>query len=264
MDVLNHQRQRWHSRSLTASISQKTSLSCASLTLLCDVGYAKRYSLRLWLCVVDIAVSTHAGDSQLFSVCSQCLRNHLVYATQHHFDVCCPDCRKEFCEGDIQSLVTFCASVALYKDARQILLDAFVHSPRHAPSPEGSLVGIACSASTDQCREDIIVPPKLHMNSVNATQLRKRLAALSIPTEGNKHVLANRYRAFRTFVQVEKDKGIRRSMDALAKEFQKQEKDKKSQAPSMKLDVFCQTKTHLDLVREIREREKGSKASLKK
>lgn len=104
--------------------------------------------------------------------------------------------------------------------------------------------------------DELIVPPVLHMNSLNTAQLRKRLVELKLMAEGNKQELMERYKGFRTFVQIEKDKGRKTlSLERLAKEFNRKRRQPKRTQVSLRLDGMIEKKTHLDLVKEIRERE---------
>ena len=105
---------------------------------------------------------------------------------------------------------------------------------------------------------ELKVPPVLHMNSLTAAQLKRKLTALKLSTEGNKQELVARYKRFRMLVQVERDEGGERGMEELAWHFHKKENGKKND-PVKKLDAFFhkttkKKKTHKDLVDEIKAR----------
>jgi len=102
---------------------------------------------------------------------------------------------------------------------------------------------------------ELKVPPVLHMNSSTAVQLRRRLNELNLPTEGKKQDLFQRYQRFRSFVQVEKDRGGKTNIEELAKRFLKPANGRKG-LQMTKLDGVFTGKTHLDLVNELRNRNK--------
>lgn len=179
----------------------------------------------------------------------------MLYTARHNFDVCCPECRQNCTEADIRPLVTFCTSANLYKVARPILLESVASSNPDHEEQRPILVVPDCSVADGPAGCELKVPPMLHMNSLTATQLRKRLHDLNISTEGSKQDLIQRYKKFRSIVQTEKDKGGRSSIEELAKKFQKPASAKRSAMPR-KLDGFFENKTHLDLINEIKKRKK--------
>ncbi len=199
----------------------------------------------------------HRSSSVAFLlVCSACLRGHLLYAETHHFDVNCPECRQRYDESDIRPVVTLSSITSLYKKIRPTLLEETTTMP--VPS---SPLAEETEGDTDVTQKEgseLKVPPVLHMNSLTAAQLKRKLTALKLSTEGNKQELVARYKRFRMLVQVERDEGGERGMEELAWHFHKKENGKKND-PVKKLDAFFhkttkKKKTHKDLVDEIKAR----------
>ena len=217
----------------------------------------KRSSRRPSLCDAAIAVrrlpASFLSDAFLL-VCSTCLRGHLLYAETHHFDVGCPECRQRYGESDIRAVVTLSSITSLYKKIRPTLLEDTVH----VPSPPAAKETETEAEETEGGGSELKVPPLLHMNSLTAAQLKRKLSVLKLSTDGNKQELVARYKRFRMMVQVERDEGGKRGMEELAWHFEKKENGKKND-PVKKLDAFFpkttkKKKTHKDLVEEIKAR----------